>query len=865
MEWNGTRGEKWFIEPVEQGIRIVVVPAEPVVEDGVLDFFGLNLRPSSVREVLSRIAKGQTYTVKDKSARIGKKDGKLFLDIEIQSRPGTFFNTVLEKGDTGSFVKALESFIVHEQPARKDTGKISRNDPCPCGSGKKYKKCCLGKVKEDETDELDFARSIRDEYVQGLIDQASENSHILKESDYWDNLGIMIGSSGDHERAYVAFEKALAIDRNNQLARLNMAVTLNCLDRHQDALRMIDSVSDKVTRKYVIKANILSDIDKYDEAIPLYEKAIKREPDFSLPYSRILMCLSATSNPLYDYWLERSVKLFPKDSWFLFNYASHLVSNGKIEELYEADWMDDVEANEESLDLIGRGLDDKYTLPMTRLWRLCARLHFEPDSEMLHEAVSMLEALSDPDMICEQAKYLTIAAARLSDHEYIKRAYQHIHNGCRTLERGIHPLNVYLAMASYKKGNYEEAVQYCEEFLATNEPTAAALNEYWRALEENEQLEEAINVAEQLLKLDPDFPHLEYNLGYMYEKAGRLGSAKAYYEKQLGRIPDHGLALENMCVISLLEQDFDKSLTFFNACLPHLDRYKIQDYDKIRDEETKSDLAEQIDRIVRKPKQKSFEELLQFARENAGSPSYTVDVIAKLNEVDARIGNYKTNFRAENFDLEQLINGLSNPDDLHAQDMMYQLKTVQRGDRSATVAKLMPRLRNWERLPESTRNSLIEAEYRYLDGQTHDYSPVVVAYAKAVEVAIKKNIFDPFRLSCRVGLDVEQHIKVAMYETDSRLHRLVQFVQRGTHLELGVMVHLLRLSADKMAPGTPLLKNLKDYVENRLGRPGILEKAFLDRCADLATLRNNAAHDATYGKKTASEAREMCFGILPKI
>jgi len=22
---------------------------------------------------------------------------------------------------------------------------VARNDPCPCGSGKKYKKCCLGK------------------------------------------------------------------------------------------------------------------------------------------------------------------------------------------------------------------------------------------------------------------------------------------------------------------------------------------------------------------------------------------------------------------------------------------------------------------------------------------------------------------------------------------------------------------------------------------------------------------------------------------------------------------------------------------------------------------------------------------------
>ena len=24
----------------------------------------------------------------------------------------------------------------------KSTGEVGRNDPCPCGSGKKYKKCC---------------------------------------------------------------------------------------------------------------------------------------------------------------------------------------------------------------------------------------------------------------------------------------------------------------------------------------------------------------------------------------------------------------------------------------------------------------------------------------------------------------------------------------------------------------------------------------------------------------------------------------------------------------------------------------------------------------------------------------------------
>jgi hypothetical protein len=34
--------------------------------------------------------------------------------------------------------------------------KIGRNDPCPCGSGKKYKKCCLSETytetgREDST------------------------------------------------------------------------------------------------------------------------------------------------------------------------------------------------------------------------------------------------------------------------------------------------------------------------------------------------------------------------------------------------------------------------------------------------------------------------------------------------------------------------------------------------------------------------------------------------------------------------------------------------------------------------------------------------------------------------------------------
>jgi preprotein translocase subunit SecA len=36
---------------------------------------------------------------------------------------------------------------VKKQPVRKALTKVGPNDPCPCGSGKKYKKCCMQKEK----------------------------------------------------------------------------------------------------------------------------------------------------------------------------------------------------------------------------------------------------------------------------------------------------------------------------------------------------------------------------------------------------------------------------------------------------------------------------------------------------------------------------------------------------------------------------------------------------------------------------------------------------------------------------------------------------------------------------------------------
>jgi SEC-C motif-containing protein len=36
----------------------------------------------------------------------------------------------------------IDGKIANEEPYRRAEPKVGRNEPCPCGSGKKYKKCC---------------------------------------------------------------------------------------------------------------------------------------------------------------------------------------------------------------------------------------------------------------------------------------------------------------------------------------------------------------------------------------------------------------------------------------------------------------------------------------------------------------------------------------------------------------------------------------------------------------------------------------------------------------------------------------------------------------------------------------------------
>jgi len=118
--------------------------------------------------------------------------------------------------------------------------KIGRNAPCPCGSGKKYKKCCLPLHREadqgrekalaetvtleefnDELDRLeDMSNSVPDLLRRGRLDEAEQVCEELRRSypdqiDWIERLAEVFEARGEHGKAAEYYRKAAGFARTH--------------------------------------------------------------------------------------------------------------------------------------------------------------------------------------------------------------------------------------------------------------------------------------------------------------------------------------------------------------------------------------------------------------------------------------------------------------------------------------------------------------------------------------------------------------------------------------------------------------------------------------------------------------------------
>jgi hypothetical protein len=185
-----------------------------------------------------------------------------------------FGDTIEELAGWDQFLSELESgsddvwerepeFELPSIPVTNPYRGVGRNDPCPCGSGKKFKKCCLDKVKSDQASSASRADPDFDEWdddsaafteADGTIQEYDPSTEpdpqkwlALDEQERIDTVvayhrraGIRLPREQLHAIMHVVVEKQIA-DPELPVRRIAQRLMSEGLDRHE-AIHAIGSV-----------------------------------------------------------------------------------------------------------------------------------------------------------------------------------------------------------------------------------------------------------------------------------------------------------------------------------------------------------------------------------------------------------------------------------------------------------------------------------------------------------------------------------------------------------------------------------------------------------------------------------------------
>ena len=117
----------------------------------VLDFKGVELMPEIEKlyekEIVDLLACGDLKEVKkylaDPKDRVSKE--KIISIFDLYKKIQTWNANDYNSDDDYNEEEYISTNSYNDEQQVRTSNKVDRNDPCPCGSGKKYKKCCIDK------------------------------------------------------------------------------------------------------------------------------------------------------------------------------------------------------------------------------------------------------------------------------------------------------------------------------------------------------------------------------------------------------------------------------------------------------------------------------------------------------------------------------------------------------------------------------------------------------------------------------------------------------------------------------------------------------------------------------------------------
>ncbi|MBI5658428.1 MAG: tetratricopeptide repeat protein [Nitrosomonadales bacterium] len=185
--------------------------------------------------------------------------------------------------------------------------KIGRNDPCPCGSGKKYKQCCLKQQNVPAASAHESApasQSLRlaaEHFRAGRLPQAEEvcrqalriepdnpeARHMLEaisgQLDGWHvNQGLSFHAQGRLEEAVASYRKALVLKPDSPVTHYNIGIVFNEQGKPEEAIascRQAIALNPDFAEAHSNLGNALQAQGRLDEAIAGHRNALALRPD----------------------------------------------------------------------------------------------------------------------------------------------------------------------------------------------------------------------------------------------------------------------------------------------------------------------------------------------------------------------------------------------------------------------------------------------------------------------------------------------------------------------------------------------------------------------------------------------------------
>jgi len=251
--------------------------------------------------------------------------------------------------------------------------KLGRNDPCSCGSGKKFKHCCEGKVTSrtampspDDSNQLvnlcnagrfteleNRARALVDQYpgfglgwkllsisqhMQGkstLIALQKAANLLPNDAGVHNNLGNALLELGQSEDAVVSYRHALQLKPDFAMAHYNLGNALQAVGQYNDAVTSYMRALEIDPNSAVMHCNLgnaLQAVGQYNDAVTSYMRALEIDPNSAVMHCNLGNALQAAgqyNDAAISY--KRALEIDPGDAETHNNLGCALKELGQLD------------------------------------------------------------------------------------------------------------------------------------------------------------------------------------------------------------------------------------------------------------------------------------------------------------------------------------------------------------------------------------------------------------------------------------------------------------------------------------------------------------------------------------------------------